>query len=109
MNGAARTRRVLALQAVVEQQSPPDRERLEVRLHRAANACGCSTGSVALLVTVVVAVGWWLLALDAQLALWPEAAVAALGVVGAALLGKLAGLAAAYVWIWWVGRRLRRA
>jgi hypothetical protein len=97
------------LQAVVEQQNPPDRERLEVRLDRAANACGCSTGTVALLVAVVGAVVWWLLALDAQLAVWPEAALAALAVVGAALVGKLVGLATAEVWIWWVGRRLRRA
>jgi hypothetical protein len=52
---------------------------------------------------------WWLLALDAQLAVWPEAALAALAVVGAALVGKLVGLATAEVWIWWVGRRLRRA
>ena len=109
MSTAARTERALALQAVVAQQNPPDRERLEARLDRAANACGCSTGSVALLVAVLGAVVWWLFALDAQLAVWPEAALAALVVVGAALVGKLAGLAAADLWIWWVGRRLRRA
>jgi hypothetical protein len=51
----------------------------------------------------------WLLALDAQLAVWPQAALAALAVVGAALVGQLAGLATADLGIWWVGRRLRRA
>jgi sterol desaturase/sphingolipid hydroxylase (fatty acid hydroxylase superfamily) len=95
------------LRVLVAHQNPPNRDRLEVRLEKAANACGCSTGSVALLVAVVGAVVWWLLALDAQLALWPEAAVAGLAVVGAALAGKLAGLAAADLWLWWVERRLR--
>ena len=80
-----------------------------MRLQWAANACGCSTGSAALLVAVLGAVMWWLLALDAQLALWPEAALAGLAVVGAALVGKLAGLATADLWLWWVGRRFRRA
>jgi hypothetical protein len=56
VRAAARTERALALRAVVAHQNPPDRERLEVRLERAANACGCSTGSVALLVAVVGAV-----------------------------------------------------
>ncbi len=105
---AARTDRALALRAVVEQQNPPDRERLELRLDRAANACGCSTGSVALLAAIVGAVVWWLFALEAQLSVWPEAALAGLAIVGAALVGKLAGLVTADLWIWWVGRRLRR-
>jgi hypothetical protein len=50
---------------------------------------------------------WWLLALDKRLALWPEAALAGLLVVGAAFVGKLAGLATADAWLWWVGRRFR--
>lgn len=106
---AARTERALALRAAVSHANPPDRERLEARLEWAGDACGCSTGSVALLVAVGGAVVWWLLALDAQFALWPEAALAGVGVVGAALVGKLAGLATADLWLWWVGRRFRRA
>jgi hypothetical protein len=104
-----RTERASALRAAVERQNPPDRERLEARLDRAANACGCSTGSVALLVAVGGAFVWWLIALDAQLALWPEAALAGFAVVGAGAVGKLAGLATADLWLWWVGRGLRRA
>jgi hypothetical protein len=104
-----RTERALALREVVARANPPDRERLEVRLERAANACGCSTGSVALLAAAVGTVGWWLLGLDAQIALWPEAALAGLLVVGAALVGKLTGLAAADLWLWWVARKFRRA
>jgi hypothetical protein len=95
------------LRAVVAHADPPDRERVEARLERAANACGCSSGSASLLVAAGGAVLWWLLALDARLSLWPEAALAGLLVVGAALAGKLAGLATADVWLWWVGRRFR--
>jgi hypothetical protein len=95
------------LRAVVAHANPPNRARLEVRLEKAANTCGCSTGSVALLAATVGAVVWWLLALDKRLALWPEAALAGLLVVGAAFVGKLAGLATADAWLWWVGRRFR--
>jgi hypothetical protein len=97
------------LRAVVARADPPDRQSLEVRLDRAANACGCSTGSVALLAAAGGTVVWWLLALDAQVALWPEAALAGLLLVGVAFVGKLVGLATADLWLWWVGRRFRRA
>jgi hypothetical protein len=100
---------VLVLRAVIARENPPDRERLEVRLERVANACGCSTGSVALLVAVLGAVLWWLLVLDAQLALWPEAALTGLAVVCSASVGKLAGLVMADLWLWSVERRFRRA
>jgi hypothetical protein len=96
------------LRAVVAHANPPDRARLEVRLDKAANACGCSTGSVALLAAATGVVAWWLLSLDARPALWPEAALAGLLVVGAAFVGKFAGLATADAWLWWVGRRFRQ-
>jgi hypothetical protein len=108
VRAGARTERAQALRAVVAHANPPDRRRLEVRLEKAANACGCSTGSVALLAATVGAVVWWLIALDGQIALWPGAALAGLLVVGAAFVGKLAGLATADAWLWWVGRRFRQ-
>ena len=104
----ARTERALALRVVVAHADPPDRERLEARLERAANACGCSIGSIALLAAAVATVVWWLVALDARIAVWPEAALAGLMLVGAALVGKLAGLATADLWLWWVDRRFHR-
>ncbi len=104
----ARTERALALRAVVARTNPPDRKRLDARLERAAGACGCSSGSIALLAAVVGTVAWWLVALDARIAVWPEAAVAGLLLVGAALVGKLAGLATADLWLWWVERRFGR-
>jgi hypothetical protein len=103
----ARSTRASALLAVVSSADPPDRERLEARLERAGNACGCSTGGIALFVALAAAVVWWGLAHDARVALWPEAVLAGLLVVAATLAGKLAGLATADVWLWWVGRRFR--
>ena len=94
--------------ALVARVDPPSRTTLEARLEKAAGACGCSTGGAALLAAVAGAAAWWLVRLDGRVALWPEAAVAALVVVGATVLGKLAGLAAADVWLWWTGRRLGR-
>jgi hypothetical protein len=104
----ARRDRALALRIVVANANPPDRERLESRLARAANACGCSTGSIALVAALLGAGAWWLVALDGRLALWPEAALAGLLILGATLVGKLTGLAAADAWLWWVGRRFRQ-
>ena len=106
--GGRRMDRALALRAAIARADPPDREWVEARLDRAARACGCATGSVALLAAVVGAVAWWLVALDAGLDLWPEAMVAAFGVVGAAFVGKLAGLATAELWLWWAERRFLR-
>ncbi len=62
---------------------------------------------MALLAAGAGVVAWWLIALDARLALWPDAALAGLLTLGAALVGKLAGLATADLWLWWVGRRFR--
>jgi hypothetical protein len=83
------------------------RERLDERLQKAGRACGCSSGALAALVATTAVVVWWALARDGRVVLWPEAAVAALVVVGAAIGGKLAGLAAAEVWLRWLGRGLR--
>jgi hypothetical protein len=93
---------------MVAHVDPAERTRLEARLRKAAHACGCSTGSAALLVAAGGVAVCWMLRLDARVALWPEAAVAGLVLVGAAVLGKLAGLAAADLWLWWTGRRFRR-
>lgn len=103
----ARRDRAVALRALVANANPPDRERLELRLERAASACGCSTGSIALAAALLVTGAWWVVALDGRLALWPEAALAGLLVMGATLAGKLAGLAVADAWLWWLGRRFR--
>jgi hypothetical protein len=108
VSAVARTERALALRAAVARANPSDRERLERRLERAASACGCSSGSVALLAGAVGMVVWWLRASDGLPSLWPEVGVAGLLVVGAALIGKLAGLAAADAWLWWIGRRFRQ-
>lgn len=107
LTAAGRAARAHALRAALTQASPAERARLEVRIERAVSACGCTTGSAALLGAAAVAVAWWAVRLDGRIVLWPDVAVAGLLVLAGALLGKLAGLAAADAWLWWTGRRLR--
>jgi hypothetical protein len=106
VTGGSRAARAQAVRAALAGADPPGRDRLEAWLERAGNACGCSTGAAAMLLALAGAAVWWVLARDARLALWPEAAGVVLVVLGAAVAGKLAGLAAADAWLWWISRRL---
>lgn len=87
---------------------PETRSRLEPRLARAVSACGCSSGSVALLLGSALAVLWWLTQRDGRVVMWREAAIAAVAVVVGTLLAKLGGILFARVWIAWTRRRLER-
>lgn len=62
-----------------------------------------------MLTALGASVVWLALSRGSGVALWPDAGIAALAVVGAAGLGKLVGLAAADLWLWATGRRLERA
>lgn len=84
------------------------RSRLEPRLTRAVNACGCTSGALALLLGVALSVLWWLTQRDGRSFMWHEAGVAALAVVVATVLGKLSGLLVARLWIVRTQRRLER-
>jgi multisubunit Na+/H+ antiporter MnhG subunit len=103
-----RAARADTVRALLAHADPVDRMRLQARLERAAAACGCTTGGVALLVAGVAVVAWWVLARDGEWILWAEAGVALLLVIAAAVIGKLLGLATADVWLWTTRRRLER-
>lgn len=84
------------------------RSRLEPRLARALNACGCSSGAVALLLSSALSVLWWLTQREGRLFMWREAGIAAVAVVIATGLAKLGGILFARLWIVWTQRRLER-
>ena len=85
---------------------PRERERLEPRLIRAANACGCSSGAISVLIAAVAVVVWWVTAPGGR-AFWPKAGWAALALLAAAVAGKLAGIGFARVWLRLTLRRYR--
>jgi hypothetical protein len=85
---------------------PATRSKLELRAARAVNACGCSSGAVALLLGSVLSVLWWLTHRDGSFIMWPEVAFAALAVVVATVLAKLAGILFARLWLAWTQSRL---
>jgi membrane protein YdbS with pleckstrin-like domain len=87
---------------------PETRSRLEPRLTRAVNACGCSSGAFVLLLGVALSILWWLTQRDGRWLMWREAGLAVLAVVVATALGKLGGVLAARLWIVWTRRRLER-
>ena len=84
------------------------RSRLEPRLIRAVNACGCGSGAFALLLGVALSVLWWLTQRDGRWLMWREVGVAALAVVVATVVAKLGGVLVARLWIVWTQRRLER-
>jgi membrane protein YdbS with pleckstrin-like domain len=93
------------LLASVEQA---DRPHLERRVRRAVSACGCTAGAVALMAAVVVVVGWWFVAADGRVLLWPEAPLALAAVVVSALVGKALGIGFARTWLWRTIRKYGR-
>jgi hypothetical protein len=84
------------------------RSRLEARLMRAVNACGCPSGAFALVLGSVLSVLWWLTERDGRLIMGREAGIAALAVVTATALAKLGGILVARLWVAWIQRRLER-
>jgi hypothetical protein len=108
MTATGRVARAEAVRALVARVDPADRPRLEARVQKAAVACGCSTGSVALLAAAVGAIIWWVIARDGQPIFWTEAGVTISLVIAATVFGKLVGLVAADVWLLTTRRRLER-
>lgn len=86
---------------------PETRERFEPNLMRALNACGCTSGGVALVAGVALAIAWWLTGPDSGLPTWQQGGIAAGGVIVLTLLAKAGGILTARVWVAVVVRRLR--
>ena len=84
------------------------RSRLEPRVVRAVNACGCTSGAVGLLLAVLASILWWAIERDGRLLMWPEAGLAALGVIAVTATAKLGGILVARAWLLLTCRRLRR-
>jgi hypothetical protein len=84
------------------------RSRLEPRLTRAVNVCGCSSGAVALLLGIALSVLWWLTQRGGRMLMWREAVIFFLAVVAATALAKLGAIVVARLWLAWTRRRLER-
>ncbi len=84
------------------------RSRLEPRVLRAVNACGCTSGAIGLTLGIVASALWWLAERDGRLVMWPEAGIAALGVIAVTASAKLGGILVARVWLELTRRRLQR-
>jgi len=87
---------------------PQTRARLEPVLVRAINACGCTSGAVALVAAVAVSVVWWLAERDGRIVMWPEAGIAFAAVVAATVIAKGTGILAGRIRYAFVVRQLRR-
>ena len=87
---------------------PQTRARLEPVLVRAINACGCTSGAVALVAAVAVSVVWWLAERDGRIVMWPEAGIAFAAVVAATVMAKGAGILAGRIRYAVAMRELRR-
>jgi hypothetical protein len=75
---------------------------------RAINACGCTSGAVALVAAVAVSFVWWLAERGGRIVMWPEAGVAFAVVVAATLIAKGAGILAGRIRYTVAMRELRR-
>lgn len=86
----------------------PTRERLEPRLIRAINACGCTSGAVVMMAGIVLSIVWWLVERDGRLLIWPAAGIAVVSVLAATAIGKFAGILGSRIWMAMMVRRLTR-
>jgi hypothetical protein len=84
------------------------RKRLEPRVVRAVNACGCTSGAFGLMLGVAASTLWWLAERDGRLLMWPEAGIAAIAVIAVTAIAKLGGILFARVWLALTRRHLRR-
>ncbi|MEO6712260.1 MAG: hypothetical protein ABIM89_02390 [Mycobacteriales bacterium] len=84
------------------------RAKLEPALTRAVNACGCTSGAVALIAGMVAAIGWWLAERGDRIVMWPEAGIAFGVVLGVTLLAKGAAILTGKLWYAATVRSLRR-
>ena len=84
----------------------PTRARVEPRVARAVNACGCTSGSFGLLLGAIVSVLWWLTQRDGHMIMWPEFGVAAVAVLGSTMAFKAGGILFARMWLRWLRHSL---
>lgn len=83
-------------------------DKVRKRVERAAAACGCKSGAVAMAVATAACVAWWLAERDGQFLLWPQGAYAVGAIVAATVAGKVGGIAVARLWLWGFQARLER-